>query len=142
MATVKEYTNGEVTVVWKPDLCIHSENCFKGLPSVFNPNQRPWVTIEGASTGQIIEQVKKCPSGALSYYLNKQKKENMSEHSENEQTIEVAENGPLMVYGNIRVKFPDGKEENKQKTTAFCRCGASANKPFCDGSHKKVEFRG
>ena len=82
MATVKEYTNGEVTVVWKPDLCIHSENCFKGLPSVFNPNQRPWVTIEGASTGQIIEQVKKCPSGALSYYLNKQKKENMSEHSE------------------------------------------------------------
>ena len=69
----KEYTNGEVTVVWQSDLCIHSENCFKGLSKVFNPNQRPWVNIEGASSQQIMDQVEKCPSGALSYYKNGEK---------------------------------------------------------------------
>lgn len=70
MATQKEYTNGEVTVVWKPEMCIHSALCFKGLPEVFDPRKRPWVNTQGATTGAIVEQVKKCPSGALSYYMN------------------------------------------------------------------------
>lgn len=66
----KNYTNGEVTIVWKPDLCSHSANCARGLPRVFNPKERPWIRPEGATTEQIVEQVKKCPSGALSYFMN------------------------------------------------------------------------
>ncbi len=66
----KKYTNGEVTVVWQPTICIHSAICFRGLPGVFNPKARPWVTPEGASTEEIIAQVKKCPSAAIRYYLN------------------------------------------------------------------------
>ena len=66
----KKYSNGELTVVWQPKLCIHSAVCFKGLPQVFDPRQRPWIKIDGATTQQIVEQVKKCPSGALSFYLN------------------------------------------------------------------------
>lgn len=66
----KKYTNGEVTIVWKPDMCIHSGVCFRGLSSVFDPRKRPWITPEGATTDVIVEQVKKCPSGALSYHLN------------------------------------------------------------------------
>ena len=66
----KKYSNGEVTVVWQPKLCIHSAICFRGLPQVFNPKEQPWVKIDGAVTQQIIEQVKKCPSGALSFYLD------------------------------------------------------------------------
>jgi len=54
----------------------------------------------------------------------------------------VNPNGPLMVIGRIDIKHVDGRIENKEKTTAFCRCGASANKPFCDGSHRKIEFIG
>jgi uncharacterized Fe-S cluster protein YjdI len=65
-----KYTNGEMTVVWKPNVCIHSANCWKGLIGVFNPGEKPWIKMDGASTGRIIEQVKKCPSGALSYYMN------------------------------------------------------------------------
>lgn len=69
----KKYTNGEVTIVWKPGVCSHSTICWRkttGLPEVFNPTQRPWIKPENASTEQIVEQVKKCPSGALSFYLN------------------------------------------------------------------------
>ena len=71
MSKTHEYTNGEVTVFWKPDLCIHSANCVKNLPTVFKPKEKPWITPEGSTTEKIIETVKKCPSGALTYYLNK-----------------------------------------------------------------------
>lgn len=69
----KTYTNGEVTVVWKPGLCIHSTVCWKaatGLPEVFDPRKRPWINIEGATTFRIVNQVNKCPSGALSFFYN------------------------------------------------------------------------
>ena len=69
----KKYSNGEVTVVWEPKLCIHSAKCFMGLPQVFNPKEKPWIKIDGAGTQQIIEQVKKCPSKALSFYLDAEK---------------------------------------------------------------------
>jgi uncharacterized Fe-S cluster protein YjdI len=66
----KKYTNGEVTVVWQPSLCRHSTICFKGLPEVFNPRKRPWIEMKGSSTIRIVEQVNRCPSGALSFYFN------------------------------------------------------------------------
>lgn len=66
----KKYTNGEVTIVWKPEMCIHSAVCFRGLGEVFHPQELPWITPEKSSTEKIIEQVKQCPSGALSFYMN------------------------------------------------------------------------
>ena len=70
MSITKKYTNGEVTIVWKPDMCIHSAMCFKGLQEVFHPNELPWITPEKSTTDKIVDQVKKCPSGALSFYMN------------------------------------------------------------------------
>lgn len=70
----KTYTNGDITIVWKPKVCIHSTKCWKGkdgLLQVFNPMIRPWINPEGASTERIIQQIKICPSGALSFYENK-----------------------------------------------------------------------
>ena len=66
----KKYTNGEVTIVWKPNLCKHSAICFNGLGEVFHPRELPWITPEHSTTEKIINQVKKCPSGALTYFLN------------------------------------------------------------------------
>jgi uncharacterized Fe-S cluster protein YjdI len=69
----KKYTNGEITIVWQPSACIHSSICWKqatGLPAVFNPKERPWIKPEEAPSAEIEAQVRKCPSGALTYYYN------------------------------------------------------------------------
>ncbi len=135
----KKYSNGEVTVVWKPSMCIHSAICFNGLPGVFDPRKRPWITAEGGTTQEIIAQVNKCPSGALSYYHNS---EMTNPAIDIETIVEVSANGPLLVYGNIKIKDAQGNETIKNKVTALCRCGQSANKPYCDGNHRKVGFEG
>ncbi|MDX1461704.1 MAG: (4Fe-4S)-binding protein [Marinirhabdus sp.] len=70
MEKTKEYSNGEVTVLWKPGLCVHSTKCVHGLPNVFKPKEKPWVQVDNASTAAIIDTVKACPSGALSHYIN------------------------------------------------------------------------
>lgn len=141
---IKKYTNGEVTIVWQPSACIHSTICWKkatGLPGVFNPMVKPWIDMTGSDTEQIVEQVKKCPSGALSFYMNNQ--ENNSEPEIKTEVIaEVTAKGPLLVYGNITVKEKNGTITEKHKVTAFCRCGASSNKPYCDGTHAKINFEG
>jgi uncharacterized Fe-S cluster protein YjdI len=139
MSKNTEYTNGEVTIVWNPETCSHSGICAKGLPNVFRPKVRPWIRIEKGATEDLINQVKQCPSGALGYYLNNEKEET-SEIIETK--VEVLENGPLLVYGTIKVVAKDGASEIKSKTTAFCRCGASNNKPYCDGTHVKAAFKG
>jgi len=63
---IKKYSNREITIVWKPALCIHSGICFRGLPAVFDPRRRPWIQMENNTSEQMIAQVGKCPSGALS----------------------------------------------------------------------------
>ncbi len=64
------YKNDEITVIWEPSLCIHSAICFKGLPQVFDPRRKPWIEMQKADTLTIINQVKQCPSGALSIKQN------------------------------------------------------------------------
>ncbi|MGI9553173.1 MAG: (4Fe-4S)-binding protein [Aurantibacter sp.] len=136
---MKEYKKEDLTVVWDVKKCIHSAICANGLPSVFKPKERPWIQTDDATTQEIMDQVDKCPSGALSYYVGEKKEEKM----ENGATkVEVAANGPLLVSGNLVVTSSDGKEEHKKRTTAFCRCGASENKPYCDGTHNEIGFEG
>lgn len=65
--TVKKYSNGEITIVWQNGLCQHAGVCVKTLPAVYNPKEKPWIKIENATTAELIAQVKRCPTGALSY---------------------------------------------------------------------------
>jgi uncharacterized Fe-S cluster protein YjdI len=64
------YSNKDITIIWKPNMCIHSGKCFMGLPKVFDPRRKPWIEIDNATTEEIVAQIKKCPSGALSYIIN------------------------------------------------------------------------
>ena len=136
---IKKYSNDDITVVWKPNTCIHSTKCWKGLIQVFNPQNKPWINMSGATTERIKKQVEACPSGALSY-ISKTAGSQESAHTEIK--VEALENGPLLVYGILHVTNSDGKTEKKNKTTAFCRCGASHNKPYCDGTHVDIKFKG
>lgn len=141
----KEYTNGEVTILWKADLCIHSKNCVNNLPAVFDIKQRPWINAEGASTDEIIATVKKCPSGALTYRMNNEVEQVAPPTAEDESAdtdMQVLENGPLMVEGNFEIKDTAGNVITTSNKVFLCRCGASKNKPFCDGAHKKIGFEG
>ncbi|MBK7959151.1 MAG: (4Fe-4S)-binding protein [Bacteroidetes bacterium] len=62
----KEYSNGEITIVWQSGKCAHSGNCVRNLSSVFRPKEQPWINVSGASSEEIRAAVSKCPSGALS----------------------------------------------------------------------------
>ncbi|MCI5083906.1 MAG: (4Fe-4S)-binding protein [Saprospiraceae bacterium] len=135
---VKEYKTDEITVVWKPNVCIHSEKCWRGLPEVFNPKGRPWINVNDTAATKIADQVEKCPSGALSYYWNDGRDTN--KESTPEVQIQVLSQGPLMVKGTVEIELADGSKHFKEKQTALCRCGASGNKPFCDGTHRKIDF--
>ena len=64
--TTHEYTNGEITILWKPEVCEHAGICVKILPKVYNPKEEPWMKPENATSAELVEQVSKCPSGALS----------------------------------------------------------------------------
>lgn len=137
MSKEHTYTNGEVTIIWRKERCIHSARCWKGLPAVFQPGQRPWIKAEGQATEAIIAQVEQCPSGALSYRMNGEGGAVERSH-EAPVRMEVTPGGPLVLHGDVDVVHPDGSTETRTGRSAFCRCGASANKPWCDGSHRRV----
>ena len=132
----KKYSNGEITVVWKPDLCVHAAVCFTELPKVFIPYERPWVRMDGASTDEIIDVVNRCPTDALTYYRNNVKDEEIKNKAEHNTEISIKKNGPFIVKGDFKITNVDGNEIVCAKLAALCRCGLSKKQPFCDGSHK------
>ena len=94
--------------------------------------------MSGATTEQIVATVQKCPSGALSYELVG---ESAAEEAASDVIrAEVVPNGPLIVYGSLLVKDAAGNAVRRDKSAAFCRCGKSKAKPFCDGSHVEAGF--
>ena len=139
---VKNYSNGEVTVVWEPGKCIHSGNCVRGLPEVFDAQAKPWINVEGADTKSIINQVRNCPSGALSILEDEVEATPYTAESVPNTLVELMKNGPMVIEGEIKLTQSDGSIILKNKKTAFCRCGASSRKPYCDGSHISTGFVG
>jgi len=144
----RKYTNGEITVFWKPGKCIHATTCYRELIEVFNPRKRPWVNMDGASSGEIIRVVKLCPTQALSWAYNKdleQTKESEGipvQNTEKVPEIRVMEDGPLVLHGEFHIIDAEGNELKPMKIQTLCRCGASGKMPYCDGTHRKTGFKG
>lgn len=136
---MKEYSNDEMVVYWNPEKCIHSRNCVKGLPKVFDRSKRPWINMKGASSEEIMKVIDRCPSGALSYKIVGKDQENALE-SEPSASIKVMKNGPLIVEGSCALIDREGKRIAGCGPFALCRCGKSLKKPFCDGTHVKTGF--
>jgi CDGSH-type Zn-finger protein/uncharacterized Fe-S cluster protein YjdI len=132
------YRNAQIAVAWEPKLCIHAGNCFRGLPEVFQPDTRPWVKVDAATADLVAAVVMTCPTGALHFErLDDGLQEPQPEHT----TIAMRPNGPLLVRGQVRIIGADGHPIREDTRVALCRCGHSANKPFCDGSHVRAGFR-
>jgi uncharacterized Fe-S cluster protein YjdI len=146
----REYTNGEITVYWKPKKCIHATICYTQLLEVFNPRKRPWINMNGSTTEKIIDIVNRCPTDALTFQWNRDinEGENLGNTKYTEPIkdlpveIQIMKDGPIVVTGKIKLTNEEGKEYKTYSITSFCRCGASSNMPFCDGTHRKIGFEG
>lgn len=130
---VKRYGKDGFDIIWKPAKCIHAEICVKTLPGVYKPGDKPWIQPESATVSDLKAQIDRCPSGALSFETDRDESRLQTE-------IQATQGGPLIVKGAISLTKPDGSVQTMEGNTAFCRCGASSNKPLCDGSHRKVTF--
>lgn len=153
----RQYTNGDITVFWIPSKCIHATTCFRELIEVFNPGRRPWVNMDGASSRKIIEVVNKCPTQALIWKNNKdlteeeqkaQRQVNSLEETprslagkDKPTSIRIMRDGPIVVEGQFSIIGSDDQKLRPTTMTSFCRCGASRNMPYCDGTHRKIDFR-
>ena len=89
----KEYSNGEITIVWQPEKCIHSGVCVKTLPEVYNPKEKPWIKQENAKSEELVRQIDNCPSGALSYYFNSDEDSGVFRDNEEQKRYELQYKG-------------------------------------------------
>ncbi len=149
---MKEYANDGLVVYWRPEKCIHSRNCVRGLPGVFDRSKRPWINIAGASSEEIMRTIDRCPSGALSYKtvrgngaseneaIGNDADETDETAQEEAASIRVTKNGPILVEGRCVLFDSEGRMTASSGPFALCRCGSSMKKPFCDGSHVETGF--
>lgn len=139
---LQSYSAPGITVNFDPNLCYHSAVCLKSLPAVFDVRRKRWVQPEAASVEEVVETVKKCPSGALTY-SRESKTERISEEPEDRPgvtMIQASLNGPLLIQGGFVLLNENGNVIDAPDRVALCRCGKTANQPFCDGSHLRAGF--
>lgn len=132
---VREYTRDNLTIVWKPGLCIHSGVCVKALPEVYRPKEKPWIRPELATVEALKAQIARCPSGALSF-----REAAVNQPADSEiPTMQVVPGGPLILRGRVQLD-QEGGSRTLEGRNALCRCGGSSKKPFCDGTHRTLNF--
>jgi len=133
----ESYRGRRITIFDNRAVCAHAGFCTDGLKKVFRTGIEPWIDADGAAVDEIVAAIHKCPSGALGYAIDGEEAASPARAPQ----VLVTDNGPYAVSGGIElmgVQFGDGASREHY---TLCRCGASANKPFCDGSHWRVEFR-
>ena len=134
----KAYQGNEITVYDDRSICSHSGVCTDNLAAVFRLAAEPFVHVSGASAKAIIEVIKRCPSGALSYGLGTSAEAVEEGRSP---TITATKDGPLAVAGRVELVSEDGTTHETRARYTLCRCGGSKNKPYCDGSHWQLDFK-
>jgi CDGSH-type Zn-finger protein len=136
----RDYPGKEITVHDNRRICSHAAECVNNLSSVFKLGSRPWINPDGSKMNDVIEVVRRCPSGALSYSTDGVEYRDPEE--QRNPTVTVLKNGPYHITGGIELigeNIQFGEGASKEHYT-LCRCGASENKPFCDGAHKSSKF--
>ena len=126
------YKRQGLTIYDDRSICAHAGVCTNGLPNVWKLGVEPWIDPNGAEIDEIVEIIAKCPSGALSYSLERG---SAPEEAAGPEVVTYAPGGPYVVTGKLPLHSSDGAEYGFHAPKTLCRCGGSQNKPFCDGSH-------
>ncbi len=132
---VHTYASGDLVVEYDVARCIHVKECVKGLPTVFDPERRPWIEPGLASAEAVEKVIRRCPTGALHY----RRRTGEAEAPPPTNEMRAAADGPLYVQGRLDLQIAEG-ETAEETRVALCRCGASTNKPYCDNAHVGAGF--
>jgi len=133
----RTYRGAAIEVSFDLDLCTHIGECLRRSPEVFALRRRPWVLPDKSGADELARVIERCPSGALQY---RRLDGGPEETGPEPPRMTAIRNGPLLVRGRIEVRRDDGTLEVLPRA-ALCRCGESANKPFCDNAHLRSGFR-
>ena len=133
--SAQQYRGKRITIHDNRAICAHAGVCTDKLPGVFRLGQEPWIAADGADAAAIVALVGRCPSGALSYSIDDPE----PAAGPQERLVTVSKNGPYFISGDLPLKA-DGAQPYCPGRYALCRCGASKNKPFCDGTHWAMGF--
>jgi uncharacterized Fe-S cluster protein YjdI len=147
---LQTYETEAILVTFDPNVCTHSAKCLSGLPNVFDVSKQRWIRLENADAADVAATVRQCPSGALQYRFKDPSVTVVETAAEGGGeasaapvvSVRLVANGPLVVEGPVAVSGRDGTVIHREGPTSFCRCGASQNKPFCDGAHRRIGFEG
>ena len=130
------YAGRHITIHDNRSICAHAGECTDGLASVWRMHDEPWIDPDGAEAAAIIAVIERCPSGALSYSLAA----GAPAAAGAGPAVQALKDGPYLVTGVDLADQQWADGANRGRFT-LCRCGASKNKPFCDGSHWAAEFK-
>ncbi|MEM8863717.1 MAG: CDGSH iron-sulfur domain-containing protein [Chloroflexota bacterium] len=133
----KTYNGEGIDVTFDLRRCIHVAECGKRLQVVFDVKKRPWAQPDNASVDEVARTIEHCPSGALGYI---RKDGGSQEQPSQINTIVIKGSGEYRIHGDVQVTKMDGEVIEEDYRMTLCRCGDSANKPFCDNTHKKARF--
>jgi CDGSH-type Zn-finger protein len=131
------YAGKAVAIHDNRGLCAHAGVCTDRLAAVWRLGEEPWIDPDGASAEAAIEVIQACPSGALGYSVGGVE----AAAPDRAPAITVSKDGPYHVTGGIALADAVQGAVGDGERYALCRCGASKNKPFCDGSHWDVGFK-
>ena len=134
----REYAADGITVEWYAERCIHSANCVRALPRVFDPRRRPWVDPDAADADAIAGAVLRCPTGALHFVRHDG---GAQESPDVPTTLTPIRNGPLYVRGDVQVRALDGEVIRHGTRASLCRCGLARQVPFCDNTCRHEGWR-
>ncbi len=136
--STKDYSGDGFVIRFDAQKCIHSGHCTQGAPAVFDPKARPWIQPQRGERDQLADVVRRCPSGALTLHLADGTN---PETPDATNSATVLPDGPTYLRGRIRHAAAGDSTVVEYTRVALCRCGASANKPFCDNSHIQAAFK-
>lgn len=132
-----DYRAPGITIHDDRAICAHAGRCTDSLASVFKYGAEPWIDPAAASVTAIVETIRRCPSGALSYTLDRPE----APQELPPPSVVVTKDGPYEVSGGVALENPATGQTSTTTRYTLCRCGGSKNKPFCDGTHWSIGFK-